>query len=315
MVVTSAVLRSLGLHEGEIELTGINGHFGRLTIMHSGEADVIWIDDNGVEVAGRCRLARTLHIVPCAGDWVVVKGERVTKVFPRRNELRRTQTHGRPAQVLAANVDVVLIVVPLRSELHHRMIEGLTSMAHTSGATPVIVLSKIDEADETGEVAALQAHIRELVGDVDQIVTSSQTGEGVDALRARLTDGVTAVFLGASGAGKTSLLNVLEGHHELTRTLSRTGEGRHATSTRKLYRLSSGGVLLDIPGIRFSRAVVDAGTKQPDFSELENLATHCRFTNCGHGRDLGCAVVAAVQDGTVASAFVEQWREHLTQGE
>jgi len=311
LVVASSVLRSLGLHEGEVDVTDINGQFGRLTIMHSGEADVIWLDEAGGEVEGRCRLARTLKIVPVAGDWVVVKGERVTKVFPRRNELRRTQTHGRPAQVLAANVDLVLIVVPLRSELHHRMIEGLTSMARTSGATPVIVLSKRDEAADEAEVAALQEHIRGLVGDVDQIVTSAQSGEGVDALRARLGPGVTAVFLGASGAGKTSLLNVLEGHHELTRTLSRTGEGRHATSTRKLYRLSSGGVLLDIPGIRFSRAVVDAGTKEPDYSELEQLATSCRFTNCGHGRDLGCAVVAAVSAGEVSAALVEQWRVYL----
>lgn len=310
MVAASTVLRSLGLHDGEIDTSSIHGHFGRLTIMHSGEAVVIWIDDEGHEVEGRCRLARTLHVTPVAGDWVVVKGERVTKVFARRNELRRTQTHGRPAQVLAANIDLVLIVVPLRSELHHRMIEGLTAMARSSGAQPVIVLSKRDEADDEAEVTALQARIHELVGDVDQIVTSAQSGAGVAALRERLGEGVTAVFLGASGAGKTSLLNVLEGHHELTRSLSRTGEGRHATSTRKLYRLSSGGVLLDIPGIRFSRAVVDAGAKQPDFSELETLATECRFANCGHGRDLGCAVVEAVNAGMVSSELVEQWRAY-----
>ena len=110
----------------------------RLTIMHSGEADAIWATEVGAEDSGRLRLARTLGRTPVAGDWVAVKGERVTTIFPRRNELRRTQTHGRPAQILAANVDIVFVVVPLRSELHHRMIEGLTTMARDANATPVI---------------------------------------------------------------------------------------------------------------------------------------------------------------------------------
>jgi len=308
----SDVLTTLGRQATDVFTPRPGDLVGRLTIMHSGEADAIWADESQCEVSGRLRLARTLGVTPVAGDWVAVKGERVTTVFPRRNELRRTQTHGRPAQVLAANVDVVFVVVPLRSELHHRMIEGLTTMARDANATPVVVITKVDEEGDSSDVASLRSHVDDLVGPIAIVECSSVTGDGVDEIRSLLGPGVTGVLLGASGAGKTSLLNALGGHHELTRTLSRTGEGRHATTTRKLYRLSSGGVLLDIPGIRFSRAVVDANRAEPDFSDLDELALSCRFTNCGHGTDLGCAIAAAVAAGTESETRVALWRSYRT---
>ena len=305
----SDVLATLGRNAADTFAVQLGDQLGRLTIMHSDEADVIWANQDGDEVSGRLRLARTLTLKPVAGDWVYVDGLRVTKVIPRRNELRRTQTHGRPAQVLAANVDLVFIVVPLHSDLHQRMVEGLTTMALDAGATPVLVITKSDEGDAREELASLLARMRTLVGELTYVVTSSVTGEGVDELRPLLTTGVTGVLLGASGAGKTSLLNALEGSHEMVKTLSRTGEGRHATSTRRLYRLSSGGVLLDIPGIRFSRAVAEIGKVGPDFSDIEALANTCEFSNCGHGTDRGCAVVAAVASGDLTQARLDLWRE------
>lgn len=304
--VDQPVLRSLGRRDDDPVNVPAGTWLGRLTIMHGAEADVIWATAADEEASGRCRLARTLGTVPVAGDWVIVKGERVVKVLSRRNELRRTQTHGRPAQVLAANVDVVLIVIPLRGELHHRMIEGLTAMARDSGAKALIVISKSDEGPES-EVEDIKRRIAALVGEVSVLVTSSHHGEGVELLRETLGPGVTGVLLGASGAGKTSLLNALEGRVERTKTLSRTGEGRHATSTRKLYRLSSGGVLLDIPGVRFSRAVADAQSSGEDYADLELLGESCRFANCHHRRDDGCAVTLAVESGELSRLRVEQW--------
>jgi ribosome biogenesis GTPase / thiamine phosphate phosphatase len=305
---------SLGLHSDE-ELTAPPGNaIGRLVIMHSDEADAIWVDAQGEECSGRLRLARTLDLKPVAGDWIATDGERVTKVFPRRSELRRTQTHGRPAQVLAANIDVVFIVVPLHSELHQRMVEGLTAMAVEAGVHPILVITKIDEGAAVEEIASLKARMAALVGDVEQVATSAHTGAGIEELRGFLGVGVSGVLLGASGAGKTSLLNALEGSSEFTKSLSRTGEGRHATSTRKLYRLSSGGVILDIPGIRFSRAVADGAGIAPDFSDIEELALSCEFTNCGHGTDRGCAVTAAVADGTLSPERQELWRQQSAGG-
>jgi ribosome biogenesis GTPase len=303
-------LASLGLHPDEVLMAPPGTLIGRLVIMHSDEADAIWVDAEGEECSGRLRLARTLDLKPVAGDWIAINGERVTKVFPRRSELRRTQTHGRPAQVLAANVDVVFVVVPLRSELHQRMVEGLTAMVVEAGVRPILVITKIDEGEADKEISALQLRMSALVGDVEQVVTSSLSGLGIENLRSHLGPGVTGVLLGASGAGKTSLLNALEGSAELTKSLSRTGEGRHATSTRKLYRLSSGGVILDIPGIRFSKAVADGAGVAPDFSDIEELGLSCEFANCGHGTDRGCAVTAAVTAGSLSAERLELWREH-----
>ena len=206
--------------------------------MHSDEADAIWVGEQGEECSGRLRLARTLALKPVAGDWIALKGERVTKVFPRRNELRRTQTHGRPAQVLAANVDVVFVVVPLHSELHQRMVEGLLAMAIEAGVEPVLVITKIDEGDDENALASLQARMVDLIGNVRQVTTSAHTGAGIEDLRELLGAGVA-----------------------------------------------------------------------PDFSDIEELALSCEFTNCGHGTDRGCAVTAAVAGGTVSPERLALWRQ------
>jgi ribosome biogenesis GTPase len=138
--------------------------------------------------------------------------------------------------------------------------------------------------------------------------TSSLSGRGIEALRELLHEGVTAVMLGASGAGKTSLLNALEGTVEFTRSVSRSGEGRHATTTRRLYRLSSGGVLLDIPGIRLLDLMVGQEGLNETFADVARLAEGCRFRDCRHSGDEGCAVEPAVAAGDLTRRRLESWR-------
>jgi ribosome biogenesis GTPase len=305
--MTPDVLASLGRRPDEQLVARTGEMLGRLTVMHSHQADVIWVDEKGRERTDRIALSRTLGVTPVAGDWVVVKGGRVARVFPRRSELRRTQTHGRPAQVMAANIDLVLIVTPIEGELHHRMVKSLGALAKESGVEAVVVLSKVDESSPAA-LATLRAQLALDIPRARVLVTSAVSGEGVDELRAMLGPGVSAVLLGASGAGKTSLLNALEGRSEDVGALSRTGEGRHTTSTRKLYRLSSGGVLLDIPGIRFSRTVLDEERQERLFADVAELAQHCRFANCGHGTDQGCAVRAAVEEGRLDAERLLEWR-------
>jgi ribosome biogenesis GTPase len=240
-----------------------------------------------------------------AGDWVVVKERRIVDVMTRRSELRRPNPYGRDPQVMAANVDVVMIVIAVNLDLNQRLLERLSMMALDSGATPMVIVTKMDDAEDA---EGFCVQVRTQIPDVMVVLTSSLTGEGIDDVRTQLPAGVTAVMLGASGVGKTSLLNALEGTEELTRSVSRGGEGRHATSTRKLYRLTSGGVLLDIPGIRLPEVVADQHSLDQVFDDIDELTLRCRFSNCHHDSDDGCAVRAAVESGALAESRFETWR-------
>lgn len=302
---TSPVLLSLGLTEhddvGPDEGLGL----GRMSIVHGSTGEVIWSDHEGHEFTTTCHFASNLDVRPVAGDWVRLDGEQVVSVLARRSALRRPDPNGRDIQVLAANLDLVLLVVPIDRGLNVRMLERFAIMAWESGARPFVVLTKSDGASD---IDALLAETRLAVPGVDVLTTSSHSGEGIGQLRDLLHQGVTAVMLGASGAGKTSLLNALEGSEEVTRTVNRSGEGRHATTTRKLYRLSSGGVLLDIPGIRLLDLMVGQEGVDETFSDIAELALGCRFRDCGHDGDLGCAVEAAVADGELTARRLENWR-------
>jgi ribosome biogenesis GTPase len=236
---------------------------------------------------------------------VGLKDSQIVRVLARRNALRRPDPNGRDIQVLAANLDLVLLVVPIDRGLNVRMLERFAIMAWESGARPFVVFTKSDEATD---IDALLEETRLAVPGVEVLTTSSHSGEGIEHLRSLLHEGITAVMLGASGAGKTSLLNALEGSDEVTRTVNRSGEGRHATTTRKLYRLTSGGVLLDIPGIRLLDLMVGQEGVDETFSDIGELALGCRFRDCRHHGDLGCAVEAAVAAGELPARRLENWR-------
>ena len=166
----------------------------------------------------------------------------------------------------------------------------------------------LTKSDGSDVVDSIVRDAEDTVPGVEVMTTSSQSGHGIEELRTILHQGVTAVMLGASGAGKTSLLNALEGTSELTAEVSRGGEGRHATTTRKLYRLSSGGVLLDIPGIRLLDLTIGQQGLDDAFADITELATHCRFSDCAHSGDEGCAVEAAVASGELSARRLESWR-------
>jgi ribosome biogenesis GTPase len=298
-------LESLGLSSRDQFILDPASCYGRVVIMHGASANVIWQEPDGTEGSGLCSLAKGLAKTPVAGDWVVVKERRILDVMTRRSELRRPHPYGRDPQVMAANVDVVMIVIAVNLDLNQRLLERLSMMALDSGATPMVIVTKMDEAEDA---EGFCVQVREQIPDVMVMLTSSLTGEGIDDVRAQLPTGVTAVMLGASGVGKTSLLNALEGTEELTRSVNRGGEGRHATSTRKLYRLASGGVLLDIPGIRLPEVVADQHSLDQVFDDIDELTLQCRFRNCHHDSDDGCAVRAAVESGALAESRFETWR-------
>ncbi len=299
----TAAYRSLGLRGADIDLDG-GLRLGRVSIVHGSRANVIWFDDVGGDVETSSHVAPGLRSRLVAGDWVGLRDGQIVSVLERHSELRRPDPRRPDVQVLASNVDLVLLVLAIDRGLNDRLLERFAVMAWDSGARPFVILTKADHAIDTAET---EQRVRSLVPGVELLTTSSHSGQGIERLRALLRHGVTAVMLGASGAGKTSLLNALEGTSELTRAVRRSGDGRHATSTRRLYRLSHGGVLLDIPGIRLVDLAGQSGIDET-FTDIEMIADRCRFRNCSHRGDDGCAVESALAAGVLAATRLASWR-------
>lgn len=240
---------------------------------------------------------------PTAGDWVAVEarpGETtalVHHILPRRTAFIRKASGPRGgAQVVAANVDVALLVASLNADLNLRRLERYLATTYESGAAPVIVLTKSDLA---GDYGARLAEVEAIALGAPVLALSSKTLEGLDALTAYLPPGRTAVLLGSSGAGKSTLLNALAGEQKMDTGAIREADerGRHTTTHRELVRLASGALILDTPGMReLGLWDADAGVAQT-FADVEALAEQCRFADCAHGQEPGCAVRAAIAAG------------------
>lgn len=280
---------------------------GRVVIAHGPAAEVSWCPPgSGSPRTDRFELRADLPVRPVAGDWVAVGDGEVVDVGPRTTTLTRPDPNGQDTQVLAANIDLALIVVPIDRGPNLTALERLAVMAWDSGATPLIVLTKRDAAADPEDAVA---EVRAAAPGIDVVATSARDGSGLDELRDRLGAGVTATMLGPSGAGKTSLLNALEGRGEAVRDVRRDGQGRHTTTTRRLYPLSSGGVLLDLPGLRKLDLLASPQAVEATFEDIAELAQGCRFRDCGHTGDAGCAVQEAVDLGELSPRRLRTWRQ------
>ena len=253
--------------------------------------------------------------LPTVGDWVVLGADHidgdpvVDAVLPRRSAIIRQAPADRAAdaQVLAANVDVALIVVALDDELNLRRIDRYLTLAWDSGTVPVVVLTKADRCDD---VPAAVVTVKAAALGVDVFALSGLTGEGIDGLDAVLAPGQTAVLLGPSGAGKSTLANRLLGQELLaTRDVRADGRGRHTTTHRELLTLPSGAALIDTPGLRELGLWEAEDGLASTFGDIEDLAAGCRFADCRHESEPGCAVLAAVEDGTLTTARLDSYRK------
>ena len=252
---------------------------------------------------------------PAVGDWVaaLVPGDGaavIRAVLPRRGAFvrRAAGTVQTEAQVVAANVDVALIATALPADLNPRRLERYLAVAWESGALPVILLTKADLApDVPAAIAAAQA----AAPGAEVVAVSSVTGAGFDELARHLAPGRTAVLLGSSGVGKSTLVNRLLGREALkTGAVRDDGRGRHTTTHRELVRLASGALLIDTPGMREMRLWTDGDGEglSAAFADLEELAAECRFRDCRHEREPGCAVRRAVDEGRLHPERLESWR-------
>lgn len=292
-----------------------DAHLGRVVRVDRGLASVLTEDGPHRTSIGGALLGRMANDPtegPCTGDWCVVRewaDHRLTieRLLPRRTAVVRAtageQSHG---QVLCSNVDLAAVVVALHPLPVLSKIERLVTLAWESGARPLVVLTK---ADVVGDADQIAEEVAEAAPGVDVVVVSSVTGEGIDSLRDRLDGRLTLALLGASGHGKSSLTNALVGAEVLaTREIREDGRGRHTSVRRELVPLPSGGAVIDTPGLRGVGLVDAEAGIAATFADVEALEGQCRFNDCAHGGEPGCAVAAALADGSLPVRRFESWR-------
>lgn len=283
-----------GLLPGRVVSTGRSS----LAVTPDGPAEVL-LQRRSVREAG------SAAELPAVGDWLALEPVSVLparaalrEVLPRQSAfLRQRFADGLP-QVLAANLDVALLVSGLDHDLNLRRIERYLVLALEAGVRPVVVLNKVDAAiDLPGAVADVHA----VAAGARVVITSALTGTGVDEIRAVIEPGLTACLLGSSGVGKSTLTNTLLGddRQEVRALREDDSRGRHTTTQRELFVLPGGGLLIDTPGLRTVGVLGDAAAVEGSFGEIERLAADCRFTDCAHEGEPGCAVMAAIEAGTL----------------
>lgn len=251
-------------------------------------------------------------MTPTVGDWVAVRGwpdgrTTIEALLPRRTAVIRDESgrtsHG---QALAANVDVVLIVEPLDPDPAPGRVERLLVIAEASGATPIVVLTKPDLVpDPVGMLEEIVA----VAPDTDVIAANPTNGAGFDAVRRHMSPGRTIVALGPSGAGKSSVVNALARQEVMETGTVRAsdGRGRHVTKHRELVVLPGVGVIVDTPGLRAVGLIADDDAVSSAFPDVEELAELCRFRDCAHEAEPGCAVKEALADGTLTATRYQSW--------
>jgi ribosome biogenesis GTPase / thiamine phosphate phosphatase len=263
-------------------------------------------------------------LLPAVGDWVVARSVArsaalhaassfvIASILPRRSAFARRESGGSSerlaAQVLAANVDTAFIVAAADQRWSPRRIERYVTLAYEAGVAPVVVVTKADMAEDG---AALVDEARGLSPGIEAVLVCAPEGRGLESLSPWLKSGKTVVLLGSSGAGKSTLLNALAGREVAATSAVRADDdrGRHTTTHRELYRLPSGALVIDSPGLREIQILAGEDALAEAFADVEALAARCRFRDCSHEAEPGCAVRAALESGELERGRFEGWRK------
>ena len=311
-------MESIGLTERFIkEAKEYNGlYIGRVSSQHKDMYSVITEEGEiKAEVSGKFRYLAGADLVqyPAVGDFVIMdrtdesKGSAVIHhVLTRKSAfIRKAAGTKKDAQVVAANIDTVFICMSLNNDFNMRRLERYLSIAWDSGATPVVVLTKSDLCDNP------EGRLKDVEGvaaGVDVLVTTSVSDDGYSSVRKYIRKGQTVAFIGSSGVGKSTLINRLAGEDMLAvGGLRDDGRGRHTTTRRQLVVLPEGGAVIDTPGMR-EIGVIDADLSKA-FADIDNLATGCRFRDCAHVSEPGCAVQEAIREGYLQAERLESYNK------
>jgi ribosome biogenesis GTPase len=278
---------------------------GRISIEHKGLYRVL--TENGEllgEITGKIRFnAEGRQDFPAVGDWVAVQAipsegkAYIHRILPRKSKFsRKAAGVTTDEQIVATNVDTVFLVNALNQDFNLRRLERYLLMAWESGAAPVIVLSKADLCED---VQSIMDEVESIAFGVPIFAVSSETGMGLDALSDFIKEGQTVALLGSSGVGKSTLANKLFGSEVLKTNEIREedGKGKHTTTHRELLVLESGGILIDTPGMRELQLWEGDSSLSQSFQDVETFAQECRFRDCSHNNEPGCAVQSAIETG------------------
>jgi ribosome biogenesis GTPase len=289
---------------------------GRIVVQQRG-AYLVASDDGELRAKPSGRLLHQAREAghPAVGDWVALTVNRaeatatIHAVLPRRTAfVRRAADSLQTPQVVAANIDVAFVVTSMNADLNPRRIERYLAAAWQSGARPVVVLTK---ADLCAEPQAQAAEIAAVAAGCPVLVVSARQGLGMDLLLAQVAPGETCVLIGSSGVGKSTLVNALSGAERMATQEIREADarGRHTTSHRELVPLPGGGLILDTPGMR-ELGLIDADDGLGVvFDDIERLAQDCRFNDCGHANEPGCAVRGALESGDLDAGRWEHFQK------
>lgn len=298
----------------ELEAVGYSPRWEALVAEHGPDAEparVLRHDGVAVQVrtsSGDRTVALHRGIPPVTvGDWLAVDRDRAVALLDRTSLLRRRAAGGGDDQLLAANVDLVVLVLGVDRPVKAGRIRRGEALAYDAGAQPLLVLTKSDLAADLHEITERLEVDHPLL---DVVVTSAASGDGLDELRARMRQ-VTSVLLGESGAGKSRLVNALaeEDVADVGRVRQGDHKGRHTTASRQLYVLPGSGVVIDSPGIREVGLAGDEESVEAAFGDIAEFGAACRFSDCQHADEPGCAVKLAVQSGDIAANRLEAYQQ------
>jgi len=291
-----------------------SGIVGRVAASNHGRF-LVWTETGEVDAGVSGLLRKNSLLWPAVGDWVVLDADSsvIVKVLDRKTKLSRKHPEREiREQVLAANIDVLFIVSGLDRDYNERRIERYLVMARESGVRPVVLLNKADLADELGVVLPdVLARIEGMTPGLLVLPLCALTGSGVEALPAQLAAGETAALIGSSGVGKSTILNWLLGDERQRTTPVRLNDsrGRHTTTSRELFRMPGGWLLMDLPGLREVQLWGSAEHVEDSFTDIAELALSCRFRDCSHAGEPGCAVEGAGLDAGRLANYQKMQRE------